>query len=321
MKRYCKNCGTSLNENVAFCKNCGSAVNTTQDNQSSKSNSLSVNAVANTIGNAIRRNVSASKVSGEVLLGESSLSMGNNILSNLNPIKLIIQEASGYIRSIILSFKDTKKLVLSIVLAVVWIVLIVLRRLGINPFQVQLLSFLTFAQGGISDNVFGMLGGIVGKTLYAYLLASILMPIFRGQNPFKSIWSGIKGAFSRYKNISSNIVLLLTGAGIAMIFYNFMAGVSTLSNSMAAVTGMLLSFRAVSSNGFVTRFFNSLFNRKGKTVDVKGIIAGMSAGFALSILLSAIPYAYTCYLLGVIMLITAFVMFVIRIFKKGALQK
>ncbi|HBL84531.1 MAG: hypothetical protein A2Y17_01015 [Clostridiales bacterium GWF2_38_85] len=314
MKGKCIKCGAVLSDGAVFCTNCGTPVDTSQNNQPSKLASVT----ANVINKASNSNINASKFAGETALGGSGIIGGSNILSTLNPIKLIISEAIRYIRSIISSFKDIKKLIPAIVLAVVWVVLLLLPRLGLNPLPVQILSFITFTQGGISNNVFRMLGGIVGKGLFAYLVTAIVTPLFRGQNPFKTIVGGFKSTIDSYKNIASNIAPLLAGASAALIFYNFMAGYASLWKSMAAVTAVFLTLRATGSNGFVTRLLNSLFNRKSNKIDVRSIIAGMSAGFMLAIPLSAIPFVYICYSLGAFMMITAVVLLVVNQSKKGA---
>lgn len=168
-----------------------------------------------------------------------------------------------------------------------------------------------------------MLGGLVGKGVFAYFFSALIFPIFRGQNPLKSITSGVKSVASRFKNIGSNPFAILLGLGIALIAYNFMTGHARLGGSMAAVSGALLSFRAIgNSNGFLFRFFKSVtgkFNsRQSNGFEVKGIIAGMSVGFAASIPISLVPLSSICYLLGTAVIIAAFIVLIVNTSRKGA---
>lgn len=319
MKKQCTKCGALLGGTESFCNTCKTAVNSVKANKNIEKSILNTNVIEKVLSN----NITASAFVGESALGQGTSIVGNDILSEISPLKFLFGEAKRFVQEIIASFKDIKKLIPTIVLAVIWIVLILLPKIGVNPIPVQILSFLTFAQGGISNDPFRMFGGLVGKGLYAYLITLLVIPVTMGQNPFKSIASGLKSSVEQYKNMDSNLVLLLTGAGIALIFYNFMAGYASPWKSMAAVTAMLLTLRSVANNsGFLTRFLNSLLNKIKKPVNeknnVKNIISGMSAGFALSIPISAIPYVYICYALGVVMIIASVILLIVKNSKKEA---
>ncbi|MHB8129554.1 MAG: hypothetical protein ACYDEX_11200 [Mobilitalea sp.] len=266
-------------------------------------------------------NSTASVCAGELELDQITLFTNNDILTVPNPFHFLIKEGKRVVKGLFLAFKDKKKLIPTIIFSVVWIVLILLPRIGINSKLVQILSFLTFAQGGLSNNVLRILGGLVGKGIYAYLVTSLIIPITRGKNPFRSIASGMKTTIEQYKNITTNLVDLLAGAGVAFIFYNFMAGYASLWKSMAAIAAMLLTLRALGSKSSSLNTFISLLLKRRKnhiigTGGGQGIIAGMSAGFALSIPISTIPYVSICYVIGGVMIVSGIIIRIINGKKK-----
>jgi len=314
MDRYCIKCGAQISDNDSFCPSCGFSL----ADQRGTTNKEAP-AVISTV-KAYKSSLLAPAYAGETALSQSGV-LGNGVLSSVNPIRLVFTQAAGYFRNIASSFRNAKKLIPAIVLAVIWVILILLPRLGINPLPVKILSFITFAQGGLSNNVFRMFGGVVGKGLFAYLVTALVLPIFRKQNPFKAIGSGIKGTVGSFKSMGENIVPMLAGAGIALIFFNFIAGYSSLWKSMGAVTASLLALRAIGSNGFMTRLFNSVLNRKSHKADAKSVLAGMGTGFAIAIPISAIPFVYICYCVGGGLLFTAFVVFVVKKIVKRSVRQ
>ena len=265
-------------------------------------------------------NIVASTLVGESVLGISP-STTSDCITGINPFALLLGAAKRFIQQIIISFKDVKKLIPAIIFAGIWFVLILLPKLGFNPIPVRVLTFLSFAQGGVSNNLFRMLGGLVGKGLYVYLTTSLVMAFMRGGNPFKSMISGLKVSIASFKNISANTVLLLIGAGVALISYNFMAGYASPLMSMAAFSAMLLTFRSIgNNNGFIIKFVNSILNKANNSVKgnvtVKNFMVGLSAGFALSIPLSAIPYVFICYMMGGLSVVASIIVLIVKNNKK-----
>ena len=72
-----------------------------------------------------------------------------------------------YIRQSLTVLKNPKQMIPTVVLGIVWLVLALLASFGINPLPVRILSFLTFAQGGMFGGVLGAVGGILGKVVIA----------------------------------------------------------------------------------------------------------------------------------------------------------
>ncbi|MDD4297203.1 MAG: zinc ribbon domain-containing protein [Ruminiclostridium sp.] len=287
MGKFCKNCGTQLKQDVKFCTKCGT------ENTPAEPQTL-VDPQVRTSANLTPNIAFASATAGESRFAHALPGAGE-LPAAIGPLKVLSQGLSGLFRGFGSAIKDKKRLIPALILALLWFILTLLPLLGINPMPVRWLSFLSFAQGGTSGGLLGVVGGIMGKGVFAYFLMSLVIPLTRGQKPFAGIGSGIKSFFQvlRSKN-PSRFTPLLIGAGIALIFYNFFAGIALLQNSMAGIAALLLSLRALSSKtGFLKRFlgaFTKNKNVKGSFVSdrVNGIIAGMVSGFTLSIPLSAL---------------------------------
>ncbi len=310
MARFCTKCGASLNEDAKFCTGCGSVAELEQTAQINKEAppKSTVNPQA-----AVRQAQSAvntvSKLTGVSLAapsvaGEAALGGGFNPMSTVSQIAGPFAELFGGISRIFkgfaAAFKNKKALIPAIILAVTWIGLTLLPMLGVNPLPVQLLSALTFAQGGMSNNALGIVGGLLGKGMFATLFVSL----FNGR--LNGMGRGLKDTFSAFKNkTAGQLGMLLAGAGLALVTYNFIAGYASLWQGMAGVSGLLLSLRALGGgNGFIRKIFTSLTAKKtsnGKvanTAALNQILAGLTTGFALSLVLSAIPWGYTPYCVG-----------------------
>ena len=334
MCNFCTNCGAPLKENSQFCVACGFRVIPQQAAaEQSAAPPIQNEPLIETPAQPIAAASAASPLQTAVtaaaaLFGTTSYAPNTSgemsfihmpspvagVSAAIGPFKCIAQGAVRMFSNIKTSFKDVKRLIPALIMAVIWIVLIALPRFGVNPVPVQIMSFLTFAQGGISNDVVRMLGGIVGKGFVAYLVMALITPLLRGQNPFKSFAGGLRSTFGAYKNTASHLAPLLAGAGTAMVAYNFMAGYASPWKSMAAVAALLLTIRSAGiGNGFMMQFFNSLFRKsKNKKMDGKSILAGMTAGFALSIPLSAIPFVYVGYALGGLLLIASLIAWIVK---------
>lgn len=215
-----------------------------------------------------------------------------------------------------------KKFIFAIIFGAVFILLILLPHTDIDPLPVQALSFLTLIRGGISKSAFGLFSSFAGKSIYAYRVTSLVTPVAKKKNPFKSIENNIKNSFRRYKNNTTDMISFLEGAGAALVFCDFMACYSSPWKNVATIAAILLALRSLGKNDwFLVRFLNSFFDKvknytNGK-FDAERIAAGMSAGFAVSIPVSFIPYADTCYVVGGALVVTAIIVSVSKIAKKA----
>lgn len=287
MKQFCKNCGRPLNSGVRFCPSCGAGTGAYP----------SAAAVQQTAAAATQP------------AAADPLSVAGSIPGPLEFIKLNIGPALDSLKNYL---KDPKQLLPMLVLAVIWLVLSLLPALDINPWPVRLLSFLTFAQAGMYGGVWGALGGIIGKAVFAYFISVLILPLFMGKNPFAKM--SFKGFLSglALQGLGAAAELML-GLGLALIIFNFFTGNADTVNSMAGIVGFVLALKAFwSKGGFFRGLVFSLANKltRGRIpsqITVSRVIAGYAAGSALGIALSFIPLPYLAYILGALLFIAGLV--------------
>ena len=252
--------------------------------------------------------------------GTEASSMDTSYAVSINPapLKYLFGGIVRLIRGFKEVLKDKRKLIPAVSMTIIWIVLSILPMAGVNASSIRILSFLTFAQGGISTGVPGAIGGIVGKGLVAYFIIALILPAFSGKKPFAGIGVGLKTLLASLTvKDQKAVVPLLLGGGAALIVYNFITGNASLQNSMAGITAFILSLRALSGKaGFLRGFIASIRNKfnKGNTYDtsqVDRLVSGFAAGFALSLPLSAIRSSISCYIAGIVMFLAALVLTII----------
>ncbi len=199
---------------------------------------------------------------------------------------------------------DRKLLTVAGIMALIWLILSLLPAVGINPAPVQSLSFVTFAQGGLTGGIPGFIGGLVGKGLIAYFVTLIIVGGISGDE----IFSGIRSLFAHFSGGKwdlASVSPLLIGGGAALFIYNFLAGTSTILNCMVGVVAFLIATRSLMTrSGCVRKVFAAVFARDGKTDSghLTRVMAGWAGGFALGVVLSVVG-GYICYIAGFIFLV------------------
>lgn len=161
MQNYCRNCGTQLTPGKEFCGGCGKRIQATDQPSASAYN--------------VQSNQPMMERQGTAQMQQSGV--GSYLKAGFN----------AGLASLKQMFKSPKQLIPILVLGVFWLALSLLPALGINPLPVKLLSFLTFAQGGMYGGVLGALGGVLGKAVFAYFVSTLLLPLFSGKNPFEGM--------------------------------------------------------------------------------------------------------------------------------------
>lgn len=225
----------------------------------------------------------------------------------------------GYIRQSLKVLKNPKQMIPTVILGIFWLVLALLGSFGINPFPVRILSFLTFAQGGMFGGVFGAVGGILGKIVVAAFLNAVIIPLFQKKAPFSGIGGGIKGFFKSLavKSISS-ITPLLGGLGISLLLYAFMNSSQSLQNSIVGIIAFVMLLQNMGrQGGFLWGLVFSIAGSlsKGKTPSYIGVtrcLSGMTLGFALAVSLSAMKLPWSTWLGAGFLFLTLIFIFVTR---------
>lgn len=291
MSKFCTTCGEPLQDQVKSCTGCGTPV-TSKDAGQEREQRGSMNfnpALAPTATQFLPFSRAAVKA-GEMTLPQEMLPLAMPEFTNA------LEFFGSGVRQILPGFKaalrDRKRLIAALVLAVLWIVFIFLPPAVTDAAPAKLLSWLTFAQGGLQGGLLNKIGGIVGKGLLAAFFTSLLVD--------KSTWSQMKAGISAVtggiKGDKATIYRWLLGMALALILYNLMVGSTSLQNSMASIACLGLSLRSLA--GAV----------RSEAVNISGMhrfMAGWGAGFALAFVLSVLPGAFNGYILGGVLLIVA----------------
>lgn len=230
-----------------------------------------------------------------------------------------------YIRQSFSALKNPKQMIPTVVLGAFWLVLALLGSYGINPLPVRIISFITFAQGGMFGNVLGAIGGILGKLLVVAFLNAAVIPLFQKKSPFSGVIGGIKGFFEALavKSISS-VAPLLGGVGFSLLLYAFMNSTQSLQNSVVGIIGFIMLLKNIGrQGGFLWGLIFSAVSSisKGKTPSYIAItrgLSGMTLGFVLGVTLSAIRLSW-CAWLGAGFMLFALIFTIIARSKKEVL--
>ena len=314
---FCVECGKELPDEAIFCDNCGTRIQQEKaDKYETKKKEENGQKESPNVARIMEQ--LASTQPGEVALdafgnltGEASelaskaaapaLEIVGPFMTLLRGVKSFAQGFLGMIKN-----KQWIKLALAILLAAGWLVLMILSY---NETEIDFLNWLTFAQGGMGRSVVGWLGGLLGKTT----VAAMLFSLFGGG--FKSLGSGVKSLF-RKTNFQKNVLgSLMLGAGLALIAYQAFAGDASLTDTMSAISGALLSIMALGrGNGFLWSMAQSITARKtgkmrtAQKEKLQGMLTGMTFGFTLGALVTFIPFGWLPVILGGVLLVTGIVL-------------
>lgn len=285
MSRFCANCGAALKPGDQFCNACGMRIQAdklpTEDNQS------------------------------EVEHNQKELGLSGYLRGRLRAGISSLQQL----------FKNPKQLIPVAVLSVSWLILAILPALGVNPIPVKILSLLTFAQGGMFSGVWGAIGGVIGKAIYAYFISALIIPLFSGRKPFRRSGDQ-KTAVSLTGRGAMAIAPLLTGIGLALGVYNFLTGNASIINSMAGVVVLVLAIRSIMrKGGFLWGLLLSFVRNKSRTGAasqkiVSRIMSGYAIGSASGVALSAVPWpnhtfvAYIPYMIGGLLILIGLILLI-----------
>ena len=319
MAKYCTKCGAALAEGTKFCTKCGTPVPVpaaAPDTPPAAASKVPSGPAPLPVPEAPPESraftFNASESLGETVLG----TIGENVSEAASaavpgPFRLLGRSVKTLVTSVVSVFKTPKKLIPALVLAVVWLVLNILQAAGVESKFTDILSFVTFAKGGMSGGFAGAVGGILGKGLVAGAVTMLIGRIGRkGSGEKRSLIERLKGSFGFS---SETLFLWLTGAGAAMLIFLFISGGDTRSAFMAGLACTFLSGSAALSNGFVKQILSS-FVRKSKT-DVSGkiteLIRGGTAGFAAASLIGLSGIGLILSILGGFLFVGGIVMIIL----------
>lgn len=212
-------------------------------------------------------------------------------------------------------FKTPKKLLPTIVIGIVWIVVGILSStMKPFPLPLKILSFLSYAEGGLFGGVMGAIGGIVGKVVVAVFINALVQPLFEKKPPFAGVAGGIKGMFaSMSKKSAKGVAPLLNGIGLALLLYTFMNINLCWQNSMVGIVALVMLLQNIGNKGgFLFGLLSAMANTrsKGNLPDYVGImrfLSGMTIGFTLGVGLTFASLRW-CFLLAPLFLIAGIIL-------------
>ena len=216
----------------------------------------------------------------------------------------------NYLKQSLQIFKHPMKLLPTVVISIIWIVIGYFSSPPrVLPGWAQVVSFFTFAEGGLFGGVIGAVGGIVGKVVMAVFINSLILPLFEKKPPFVGMAGGLKGMFTTFKtDAARGVAPLLSGVGVALLLYGFMNFSENGLNSMIGVVSAVMLVQSIGNQGGF--LFGLLFSiagslTKGKVpryMTITRLLTGMTLGFTLA--LGLIPLGFPWCLLGGIVFLT-----------------
>lgn len=222
------------------------------------------------------------------------------------------QFLKNYLKQSLEIIKHPLRLLPTIVLGAIWVVLGWISTKVKLSMPLEVVSFLTFTQGGLFGGVIGAVGGILGKVVVAAFLNAAVLPLFEKKPPFSGIQGSMRHIVGSMKMSSASALSpLFYGLGVALLLYGFMNITQEGKNAMVGLVSAVLLIQGIGNRGgFVWGLLFSIANSssKGKVPDFSSItrfLLGMSLGFALSAGLS-LAGLHWCFWLAIPMLILGF---------------
>ncbi len=337
MSRFCQNCGAPLSPDSTFCKSCGMRDRAEGQGEVLDKSALSALTDKQPDKQAEKQTDRLPDKQVEVLPKIQSDKQAEIQTGTLQDLQLDKQRHPGPVRFIATSlrqgtaslaayFRNPRKMIPILGLAVVWLVLSILPAMGINPLPVKVLSFVTFAQGGMYGGFWGALGGVLGKAVFAWFFSALLIPLVTGKVSGKGFGTGMKQFFAGfYIHGLGVLAALLAGIGLALIIFNFLSGNASLVNSMPGIVGIIMAIRiGFRRSGFFWGLILSFANKRSKgkiptNMTINHMAAGYAAGSLAGVALSVVSVPYLQYLAGAILIIISIVVSIAAKTRKEAI--
>ena len=288
MAKFCMHCGSPVKEGEKFCASCGKPIGTAAPQSSAKK------------AEPVQRKEPASQK-------EQTLQKTAEPPKKADPGKK--QPVFGMLAAEMQDLlKHPKKLIPTIVLAVIWIVLPLVMGFasGANLPVVRFISTLTYANGGVFGGFFGTVGGIFGKAVFAAVVNGLVLSICEKKNPFagfKKSTVGVIGGGTRA------IAPFLIGGGFGFLLYFFFNLTSAPQNSAIAIVCLISVIQTIAKqNGIVfgIAFWAVKKLSRGKAPTrtfLNRILSGLAAAFAVSFPVTFLRVRFLTPLLGILLII------------------
>lgn len=220
-------------------------------------------------------------------------------------------------------FKHPMMLLPTLVLGAIWLVIGYLSSTTELPGWAKVVSFLSFAEGGLFGGALGAAGGIVGKVVVAVFINSAILPLFQKKLPFVGVAGGIKGMFSNMgEQVVRGIAPFLGGMGAALLLYSFMNISHVQINAFVGVAAVVLLLQNIGNQGgflfgLLFSFANSITKgRVPRFITITRMLTGMTVGFTVAVGLSMAGVKWSI-LLGLPILLLAILLALVLNRKKA----
>ena len=204
--------------------------------------------------------------------------------------------------------KNKKAVIISAIMAVVWLAIDIIKATGHDSPILRIFSFITFANGGMNGGLFGFIGGIIGKGVYAGTIVSIVDSISKKK---RGLFSGVKGLVKFDKG---NIFPYLMGIGLAFIGFIFVSGGKMSLSFMGGLSLSYVCLKASNKVGFLKKLFASIFAKGKDRIPsfVPTIIKGLSVGSLLASLIGLTDVNFIVIIVGFILFILGLIMTIVN---------
>lgn len=292
---FCSNCGNKLPKGAEFCTKCGTKIEAEGPKEEQKT---------------FRFNAPAQP--GEAAYGMLESGAVNAVAEVMpGPWKVLITGIKQFFGSIKAAVRHPASLIPAAVLAILWLVLNLLQVNENDSSAVSVLSFLTFANGGMNGGVMGFVGGIIGKGIFAGAVTTLIVSITRKGGSKRSLKDTILGTFG----VSlETLWAYLTGIGAAMLLFLFFSGGATRISLMGGLAAAYLASQAAINDGFLKRFLGS-FVSKGKMAagpGVSALIRGITTGFIAASLIGLLENGLILIIPGAVLVVGGVVMIILQ---------
>lgn len=254
------------------------------------------------------------------IVSDFSFGEGTPSVNTPGPLTVLKDAVVNYFKSFGTIGKNWKQLIPAIILAVIWLLTTILPAAGVNPAPVKLLGFLSFAEAGMSTSPIKIIGGIIGKGMFATALYSLIGIIKRaGKGNKRDPSDLLKQCFGTDIN---GLWLYLLGAGIATFLFVFMAGNVSRWSFMGGLAAAFLAAKNAVSGGFLSRFVRSIVSsitKKNPGAQSGSLMRGMTSGFALTAVLGMFDNNTLVLIVGAVLLAGGIVLLILD--KAGVLKK
>ena len=255
----------------------------------------------------------ASTNSGETELGSVEVEVIKETIDKIpGPGKVIGYGFKSIGASVKQVFKHPLRLLPAIILAVIWLVINILQACNVNSTPVRVISFLTFAEGGMHGGFIGAVGGIIGKGMFVGAVI-IIIGLFKKKNKCekRSLKDVILGSFGFSLD---TLFAFLTGIGLSMLFYLFISGGALKVSFMGGMGAMILAAFTALNGGFLVGLINA-FTSRGKTKASptgRSIARGLALGFIISAFLGLIGIKLILIITGLVLIVGGIVMMILQ---------